>query len=282
MVSDKAIGVSDWIDAPNLLPAGKEFVIGDVHGQAEKMETILRYMGEAAARAGGGHLTLLGDLIDKGPDQIGALKLATYPPGSFGFSGKTLVIGNHDLFLLLQLSLDNDNEHVPRFNLIPFNCLWHSNGGGEFLEQLGLERRGTVRSRLIERIGLREVVELEQMVGSRKSGNLRLTHAGPGWYYQVPADEWFAAPPLFTGFIDGSEQHYTWTRFWWTRSALDNEIIVHGHTPERMFDGGPWQPDIHRIDGQRLGLDGGVENDLDRKIVGAEIEEGRYRIYWVD
>jgi serine/threonine protein phosphatase 1 len=282
MGSSKDVGVSDWIDAPTLRPAGKEFVVGDIHGQAEKMETILRNMGEAAAREGGGHLTLLGDLIDKGPDQIGALKIATYPPESFGFSGKTLVIGNHDLFLLLELSLDNDNEHVPRFNLIRFSCLWQSNGGGEFLEQLGLDRHGAVRSRLIERIGLREVNELEQMVGSRKSGNLRLTHAGPGWYYQVPADEWFAARPLFTGFIDGSEQHYTWTRFWWTRSAVDNEIVVHGHTPERMFDGGPWQPDIHRIDGQRLGLDGGAENDLDRKIVGAEIEEGRYRIYWVD
>jgi hypothetical protein len=280
-VIDKTnIQVSDWIDAPLLRPDGREFVVGDIHGQARKLEVILRAMGEAAGRSGGGHLTLLGDLIDKGPDQIGALELATRPPESWGFSAKTLIIGNHDLFLLLQLLLDDDRG--PRFDVTRYTCLWNSNGRLGFIQQLGLNKSDTIRSRLIQRIGHGGVDQLERLAGSRKSGNLRFTHAGPGWCYGIPAEEWFAACPIFIGFIGGSECHYAWTRFWWTRPVLDDEIIVHGHTPERMFDGGNWHPDIHRLDGPRLGLDGGTPHEFDRKIVGAEIEQGRYRIYAVE
>lgn len=68
--------ISEWIEAPELQPDGREYAIGDVHGFAEPLEAVLRAMGESAAKAGAGHLTFLGDLIDKGPDPAGALRLA--------------------------------------------------------------------------------------------------------------------------------------------------------------------------------------------------------------
>ncbi len=71
--------VSEWINAPELQPEGREDAIGDVHGFARPFEAILRAMGESAGKAGQGHLTFLGDLIDKGPDPAGALKLAAIP-----------------------------------------------------------------------------------------------------------------------------------------------------------------------------------------------------------
>jgi hypothetical protein len=125
------------------------------------------------------------------------------------------------------------------------------------------------------------------MEGFRTSGAITFSHAGPGWYYGLPADEWFAQPPRFRGFIDGSEAHYTWTRFWWTREPIDPGVFVHGHTPERMIRGAStWRQDLHRIDGRRLGLDGlgGGKDELgggkdERFIVGVEMEAGRYRIY---
>ncbi|MFT2095652.1 hypothetical protein ACMS1Z_13460 [Acidiphilium multivorum] len=72
-------------------------------------------MGERAAATGHGHLTILGDLIDRGPDHLGALKLAVQPVDAWGFSGKTLLIGNHDLFLALLLG--EGHSHVRHFKL---------------------------------------------------------------------------------------------------------------------------------------------------------------------
>lgn len=117
----------------------------------------------------------------------------------------------------------------------------------------------------------------------RDSGNLTLTHGGPGWRTGVPHNEWFSAPVLWSGFLDGDEEHFAWGRWWWSHPPTDARIIVHGHTPERILHGSRiWQADFHRLNDQRLGLDGADWEDADRKVVGAEIETGRYRIYWAD
>lgn len=274
--------ISDWIDAPELQPDGREYAIGDVHGFAEPLEAVLREMGESAANAGQGYLTFLGDLTDKGPDHVGALKLATTPGQKWGFTGKTLLVGNHDLFVLITLEDMASGDGVSA----RFAKIAELNGFMETLEQIdirnGQGRRdlSCLQPRLIELLGEAGLSEINGMGGARKSGNITFSHAGPGWYYGIPANEWFAQPPRFRGFIDGSEAHYTWTRFWWTRAPIDPGIFVHGHTPERMIWGeSTWRQDLHRIDGQRLGLDGLGWADGERYVVGAEMEAGRYRIY---
>lgn len=269
--------ISDWIDAPELQPDGREYAIGDVHGFAEPLEAVLRAMGESAAKAGQGHLTFLGDLTDKGPDHVGALKLATTTGENWGFTSKTLLVGNHDLFVLITLEDMASGEGIR----VKFAKIAEMNGFVETLDQIGIHNNlGRLQPRLIHLLGEDGFAQIEGMSGYRKSGNITLSHAGPGWYHGISATEWFAQPPRFRGFIDGDEAHYTWTRFWWTRPPIDPGIFVHGHTPERMIWGeASWRPDLHRIDGQRLGLDGLGRRDSERFVVGAEMETGRYRIY---
>jgi hypothetical protein len=268
--------VSEWIDAPELQPEGREYAIGDVHGFAEPLESVLCAMGESAAKAGRGHLTFLGDLIDKGPDPAGALRLAVTTAEQWGFAKKTLLTGNHDLFLLL--TLDDIEFRIRR--RMAFLEIAELNGFMDTLDQLGVADLPSLRRRLVELLGEAGPAQIDGTEGVRKRGNITMSHAGPGWAYGIRAEEWFAQPPRFRGFIDGSEAHYTWTRFWWMHQPLDPGIFVHGHTPERLIRRESlWRPEIHRIDGQRLGLDGLGRRQSERFIVGAEMEPGRYRIY---
>ncbi|KAH7037349.1 uncharacterized protein B0I36DRAFT_359062 [Microdochium trichocladiopsis] len=69
-------------------------IIGDVHGELEILEDLLRKVGYTPRAQGGrDHVILAGDIINKGPDTPGVLDLAIRE----GFSG---VRGNHDDYLL--------------------------------------------------------------------------------------------------------------------------------------------------------------------------------------
>ena len=152
-----SVHVSDWIDVPGLQPAGREFAIGDVHGFSKPLETVLRAMGERAAATGHGHLTILGDLIDRGPDHLGALKLAVQPADAWGFSGKTLLIGNHDLFLALLLGEGHyDTWAIAR--------TWLMNGGHGLLDQLGAVLSKDIHPLLVDCLGNDGVAQIKQTV----------------------------------------------------------------------------------------------------------------------
>ena len=68
-------------DAPPLptVPAGQRvYAVGDVHGRADLFAALIAAIeADAAARgAGENQFILLGDLIDRGPDSAGAVRLA--------------------------------------------------------------------------------------------------------------------------------------------------------------------------------------------------------------
>lgn len=155
--------ISDWLPAPTLRPACAEFIIGDVHGMSTGLDVVIKVMSDSSG-AGDGHLTLLGDLIDKGPDPVGAMRLASRPAAELGFGGKTLVVGNHDLFLLLMLDwyrqrLEPADEWTPSTRHSERDCLnlWVGrNGGHTIFDQLGVDEFsdiGRLRRRLIDRLG---------------------------------------------------------------------------------------------------------------------------------
>ena len=50
----------------------KHFIIGDVHGMAEELDALLTKLGPTAEDT----VVFVGDLVDKGPDSIGAVQLA--------------------------------------------------------------------------------------------------------------------------------------------------------------------------------------------------------------
>ncbi|MBV9861232.1 MAG: metallophosphoesterase [Alphaproteobacteria bacterium] len=81
-------------------------IIGDVHGCRAELETLLARLGYAPGRNGawahpaGRRAILLGDLVDRGPDITGVLRLAM----AMVESGAALAVpGNHDLKLARKL-----------------------------------------------------------------------------------------------------------------------------------------------------------------------------------
>lgn len=269
------VTVSDWFDAPDIrLPGGEiEFAIGDVHGCSAQLAALTLAMGEASR--GVGHLTMLGDLIDRGADGVGAVRWASRSAEETGFAGKTLLLGNHEIFLLLALA------GGPRAPAIL--DLWVGNGGGVLLDQVAPEDNafdlllpGRLRHRLVDAMGEGAVAMIEGAPSHREAGSLLFVHGGVNPATPLPI--WFARPRLWVN----SEDHFAWIRW----PFLEHEgpfeggrVVVHGHTPERSVlawknrrAGMP-----HRLDGWRLGIDGGSYST--GTVAGAEFSDGRYRIY---
>ncbi len=275
--------VGDWIEAPLHLPQGRsEIVVGDVHGCREQLEAVLDAGRSAAADA---HLTLLGDLADRGPDSLGTIRAASDAVEAWRRRGldATLLPGNHEQ-ILLGTVLDTQSHHS--------DTLLHN--GGLWLYDLCVQAgRGrfdtpTVRARLQAALGERAWAMLTQdgaMLGEgdgapmlhRRVGNVILVHAG----VHPEATE----PEMWIGTADPmalDDDHPLWIRepFLAHPAAFgDGLFVVHGHTPEHRttrHDGSRASPGEHRHDGWRLGLDGGSATT---GIVSAAIlQHGRYRI----
>lgn len=87
------------------MQAGQQriYAIGDVHGRADLLEILLSAITCDAARAGvEPTIIFLGDIIDRGPDSLGALRLVESTLTQFPKS--KLILGNHDVCLLAALN----------------------------------------------------------------------------------------------------------------------------------------------------------------------------------
>jgi hypothetical protein len=87
-------------------------VIGDVHGQAEKLEALLKLMGYEPTGRGykapvGRQAVFLGDLIDRGPGQVRVLEIVR----AMVESGDALcIMGNHEFNAIAYATNDPDND----------------------------------------------------------------------------------------------------------------------------------------------------------------------------
>jgi serine/threonine protein phosphatase 1 len=128
---DIHIFVSAWEPAPGRTPAETTvWAIGDVHGQLDLLEALLAAVEAqvAAAPPGPRHLVLLGDYIDRGPENIAALERAA----DVEIPGVTVTAlrGNHEEMLGDFLSGDRIDWE--------FLDLWSANGGLRTLANLGV------------------------------------------------------------------------------------------------------------------------------------------------
>lgn len=113
-------------------------VIGDVHGQGDKLRALLAAMGYAE-RAGrwqapqGRQAVFVGDLIDRGPDQLGVLTIVR----SMVDAGQArVVLGNHEFNAIGIAQRDERGAYLrPRS---PKNLAQHA----RFLEEVGLDSAG--------------------------------------------------------------------------------------------------------------------------------------------
>src|ERR687897_3233701 len=109
-------------------------VIGDVHGELEKLRDLLRGAElidtTETWSSGDSTLWLMGDLVDHGPDGIGAVELVMQLQQQAATAGGRVqvLLGNHDVLLLA----------AHRFGTRPipgqdetFRHHWHESGGLE-------------------------------------------------------------------------------------------------------------------------------------------------------
>ena len=107
------------------------FVVGDVHGHRDALVSLLRDAGliDAAERWAGGDavLWLVGDLVDRGPDGIGAIDVVRRLEHESDGTVRCL-LGNHEAFLL---AVHRFGDRDTSFPGTTFRDVWRMNGGVE-------------------------------------------------------------------------------------------------------------------------------------------------------
>src|SRR5689334_21880511 len=96
------VDISPWKSAPFDLKGETVFAIGDVHGCADELRALLAAIGDLAAdeRQGRKRIVYLGDMTDRGPDNIGALRLWSEKSEVRGVDRIDRLMGNHEQILM--------------------------------------------------------------------------------------------------------------------------------------------------------------------------------------
>ena len=104
------------------------YVVGDVHGHRDKLVELLRDAGlvDPSERWSGGdaRLWLVGDLVDRGPDGIGAIELVRRLERESGGSARCL-LGNHEALIVAARRFGGERASWGE----SFYELWKLNGG---------------------------------------------------------------------------------------------------------------------------------------------------------
>ena len=214
-------------------------------------------------------LIYLGDLIDRGPDTLGVLRLWAEGPQAHGVDKVDRIIGNHEILMLLTLRGGALAERA--------NAMWQSErmGGAKVMGGMRavVHDPAAPPSYALARAALGQRT-LDLLLAQRshlRLGNTLFVHGGVAGGSDPDA---FLEKPWAAGV------NARWA--WITRGFLDwqdgfgGTLVVHGHTPpakHRKFSG---MADTNIFAYDRLCLDGG--SALTGVVVAAEIQDGRYRL----
>jgi serine/threonine protein phosphatase 1 len=264
------VEVSPWKPAPFALDGETVFAVGDIHGCVDEMRSLLDTIADLARESTSKRrLVYLGDMVDRGPDTLGVLRLWGEGAGTRGVDQVDHVIGNHEILMLLAMG---DGAQAERARTM---WLGERTGGGKVLAEMRLAVRDPLAppSFLLAQAALGESL-VRQLLTQRshvRVGNAIFVHGG----LRGGTDE---ASFLATPWTAGELARWAWI----TKGFLDwtdgfgGTLVVHGHTPPNKHFPFTQMEDPHLFLHDRLGLDGG--SALTGFVVGAEIQEGRYRI----
>src|SRR5437016_10214892 len=82
-----------------IAPELEILAIGDIHGRADLLDALLREAEATPRAARERKLLFTGDLVDRGPDSLGALALAAEAGGRIGASETVALMGNHEILM---------------------------------------------------------------------------------------------------------------------------------------------------------------------------------------
>ncbi len=265
------VQISEWKPAPFELAGESVFAVGDVHGCSAQLRVLLQaFAATATPPRHRRRLIYLGDIIDRGPDNIGALKLWASDESVPRVDRIDRVIGNHEIMMLLAMG---DGPHAGK--ALDW-WLADTTGGAKVLDEMRAAcrdpRAKPSLALAVAALGEDIVRRLMTQRSHVRIGNTVFVHGGVDGRVDI---ERFLSP--------------AWTEFtgagwaWITRGFLDwqggfnGTLVVHGHTPPAKHWPLTHMDDPHLFLFDRLGLDGG--SAVTGIVTAAEIENGRYRIY---
>jgi len=122
----KVIIRTDWRKNPDGLEVeGEIFAIGDVHGQNLALRAVLDEIADEPSDPAGREIIFTGDLIDRGPDNVGAVRTAF---GAHAICDRLTVLpGNHEMMLA--------DAGIQGSASTAF-ALWFQNGGRQTLRDM--------------------------------------------------------------------------------------------------------------------------------------------------
>lgn len=215
-------------------------VIGDVHGCRSELETLLEKLGYELARdaagrpvdathPGGRRAVFLGDLVDRGPDSPGVLRLVM---GMVGAGHALAVPGNHEVKLVRALQ---------------GRTVRTSHGLAETLAQLSAEPEGFRRDVLQFCRDLVSHLVLDD-------GRLVVAHAGLIEKYHGRASGRVRAFALFGDTTGETDEFGLPVRLPWAEDYRGRATVLYGHvpTPEAHWVNGTMCLDTGCVFGGRL------------------------------
>jgi serine/threonine protein phosphatase 1 len=233
------------------------FAIGDIHGRSDLLEALIAAAEGEEKRAERRELIFLGDLVDRGPDSLGAIGLALDAGGYIGADEVRYLMGNHEAMMRMALE-----PATPRREAVEALENWSHNGGWRTLAEMSPE--------IVEEDDIFDVLEraraktpkfvsawLASLVSHARSGGLLFVHAGVN--PALPLEPFLTTPwnaPLSQ--IDEA-QHWAWVRESFLSASpgpdgFSGFFVVHGHSPRDLGYSHGHAEQIARF---RLNLDGG-------------------------
>lgn len=188
-------------------------IIGDVHGCAEELQSLLHLLGyefvsaHGATHPEGRTAIFLGDLVNRGPDTPGVLRLVM----NMMESGSALcVLGNHDEKLLQCLKGEPDSEEERTASLTQLR-----EQSNEFCERV---------VRFLEELPAQVILDSENLVVAH-AGLKESMHG-----MDTPEARQFAVNGETTGKLD---EHGKPIRHNWAADYHGKPFVIYGHTPVR-------------------------------------------------
>ncbi|WP_250032050.1 polynucleotide kinase-phosphatase [Paractinoplanes maris] len=192
-------------------------IIGDVHGCRAELETLLERLGYTlirdesarpvdAVHPAGRQAIFVGDLVDRGPDSPGVLRLVM---GMVAAGHALCVPGNHEQKLARKLN----GRNVQLTHGLP-----------ETLDQLALEPPAFVEAARAFIEGLVSHYVLDE-------GKLVVAHAGLKEAYQGRASGRVRSFALYGETTGETDEYGLPVRYPWARDYRGSAAVVYGHTP---------------------------------------------------
>ncbi len=220
-------------------------VTGDVHGHVEKLRGLLRRSelidDEANWTGADNRLWFVGDLVNHGPDGVGAIELVMKLQAQAADAGGMVesLIGNHDVVLLGAARLGN--QEAPGSGKT-FHEIWEESGGAaQDLERLTDEHVAWLcRRPLMAREGGHLLLHADAPFYARFGGSIAETNGAIAdllcgddtarWAHLLEA---FGEHGAFVAAVGGNDEADAFLR------RFGGEQIVHGHTPISKMTGQP-------------------------------------------